>query len=524
MVPIKIRLDNDDHYAGGNSHVYIVVHDTGNKTDSDEGNANYFCTGSRDASANYFVDDDSITQVVKDTDGAFHCGDGHGEFGITNRNSIGVEQCRINNVVTAKTEANCMDMVRVLMARYKIPASRVVRHYDCSHKNCPSSFNLDGKWTRWTKFKAKLTGSTVTPVPVANDTHYRVRKSWADVTGQIGAFTDLANAKACVIAHPGYKVYDIKGVQVYPIIVAPKPTVTVMYRVILDGKQTEALSTLVAATAAVKKAVDSNKAVLGSVQRNTDSVTLFSYKKSVVTPVKPVTPAKPIVVPVTPTVIVSPYILGFSECTVDQMAKYLTDHNATLKVSVTAKELAQIFLTEGLAEGVRGDLAFAQSLHETADFNFGGDVKPEQNNFAGIGTVGGGVVGASFPDINTGVRAQIQHLKGYSTTLALKNTCVDPRYTLMARGTCTTLNSLAGHWAVPGYNTLKYTSLSEAILKGESYGQVINTILEGIKSTVVIPATPVIPVVVAPVEEIPADTKSKIKLIIEFIKKLFGIS
>lgn len=156
MVTIKTRLDNDDHYDGGNTKEYIVVHDTGNKTDSDEGNANYFCTGSRGASAHYFVDDDSITQVVQDNDCSWHCGDGGMKYGIGNRNSIGIEQCRVNGVVTAKTQANTLDLIVMLMKKYGIPESKVVRHYDASRKNCPASFNLDGKWTRWTQFKTEL--------------------------------------------------------------------------------------------------------------------------------------------------------------------------------------------------------------------------------------------------------------------------------------------------------------------------------------------------------------------------------
>lgn len=45
---------------------------------------------------------------------------------------------------------------------------------------------------------------------------YRVRKSWADASSQIGAYTVLANAKECVDKNPGYKVYDETGKQVYP--------------------------------------------------------------------------------------------------------------------------------------------------------------------------------------------------------------------------------------------------------------------------------------------------------------------
>lgn len=46
--------------------------------------------------------------------------------------------------------------------------------------------------------------------------YYRVRKSWEDVTSQLGAYTIFANAKAMADKHPGYEVYDWNGKQVYP--------------------------------------------------------------------------------------------------------------------------------------------------------------------------------------------------------------------------------------------------------------------------------------------------------------------
>ena len=43
-----------------------------------------------------------------------------------------------------------------------------------------------------------------------------------------------------------------------------------------------------------------------------------------------------------------------------------------------------------------------------------GDVWETQNNFAGIGATGHGARGEHFPDVKTGVHAQIQHLVAYS--------------------------------------------------------------------------------------------------------------
>ena len=64
-------------------------------------------------------------------------------------------------------------------------------------------------------------GATITPVappepaPVVTN-YYRVRKSWAEKSSQIGAFTVFQNAKNCVDANPGYAAFDDNGNQVYP--------------------------------------------------------------------------------------------------------------------------------------------------------------------------------------------------------------------------------------------------------------------------------------------------------------------
>ena len=109
---------------------------------------------------------------------------------------------------------------------------------------------------------------------------------------------------------------------------------------------------------------------------------------------------------------------------------------ADCKLSVSLLELAQLFLEEGATEGIRGDIAFCQSIKETGWFRFGGQVLPEQNNFAGIGATNNSPVGkgAWFESARLGVRAQIQHLKAYANDEALVNECVDPRFGLVTRG------------------------------------------------------------------------------------------
>ena len=99
------------------------------------------------------------------------------------------------------------------------------------------------------------------------------------------------------------------------------------------------------------------------------------------------------------------------------------------------------------AEGVNQAVALVQMLHETNYLRFGGTVKPEQNNFAGLGVTGGGVSGLTFPDVETGALAHVQHLKAYGSTAALTQVSVDPRAKYVKRGSATTLRSLTGKWA-----------------------------------------------------------------------------
>lgn len=134
-------------------------------------------------------------------------------------------------------------------------------------------------------------------------------------------------------------------------------------------------------------------------------------------------------------------ISGTSAVNVAQMVKYYKASRRTYPASVyadkgaaTIEEFCQIYYEEAAAEGIRAEVAFCQAMKETGWLKFGGDVKPEQCNFAGIGATGGGVTGAVFDDVRMGVRAHVQHLKAYANAEPLVNPCVDPRFKLVKRG------------------------------------------------------------------------------------------
>lgn len=165
-------------------------------------------------------------------------------------------------------------------------------------------------------------------------------------------------------------------------------------------------------------------------------------------------------------------IMGESKATAEQLNALLLTKNPQ---AAGYLHLAEIFLEEGAKEGVSGDGAFCQTLIETGYFKFGGDVQPDQHNYAGLGATGG-VPGLSFLDDRTGIRAQIQHLKGYATTNPLNQECVDPRYKYVSKGCAPTFEQLSGKWAVPGYSG--YASLEAAWAAKDSYGDHIVQLLD----------------------------------------------
>lgn len=157
---------------------YIVIHYTANDGDTDEANANYFNGANRKASAHYFVDDDSVTQSVKDNYVAWSVGGsrysnykttGGAKYykKATNTNTISIELCddRKNGTIypSAKTIENAIELTKDLMEKYNIPASKVIRHFDVTGKPCPAYWcGTASKNKKWeTEFHDKLTKAKV---------------------------------------------------------------------------------------------------------------------------------------------------------------------------------------------------------------------------------------------------------------------------------------------------------------------------------------------------------------------------
>ena len=137
---------------------YIVIHDTGNKGAGADAMShfNYFNGRDRQSSADFLVDDKSVIQVNDyNKYYTWHCGDGGGKYGITNKNSLGIEICVNSDGDYDMAVKNAIELVKMLMRELNIPIERVIRHYDASKKNCPASMS-ENSWLKWWRFKNSL--------------------------------------------------------------------------------------------------------------------------------------------------------------------------------------------------------------------------------------------------------------------------------------------------------------------------------------------------------------------------------
>ena len=192
-----------------------------------------------------FIDgnDGTVYQTLPWNHRGWHCGSG--SKGSGNNTHIGVEMCEpacirytsgsnftCSDLPTARAVAKrtyeaAVELFAYLCNQYNLnPAADGViishreghsrgiasNHGDPEHlwKGLGLGYTMDG----FRKDVKAAMGGAGTAEP-ENGGWYRVRKSWADVKSQKGAFKVLANAKKCADENPGYSVYDESGKAVY---------------------------------------------------------------------------------------------------------------------------------------------------------------------------------------------------------------------------------------------------------------------------------------------------------------------
>ena len=145
-------------------------------------------------------------------------------------------------------------------------------------------------------------------------------------------------------------------------------------------------------------------------------------------------------------------IMGGTTVSVDEMCSLYNSQGCTYPSEELSgggasdiDTFCNIIVEEANAENVRGEVVFAQAMLET---------------------------GIAFPDVRTGIRAQVQHLKAYASTDSLNQECVDERFDYVTRETAPYVewlgiqeNPYGGGWAA-----------------GKDYGSKLRKILTDLKS------------------------------------------
>ena len=142
----------------------------------------------------------------------------------------------------------------------------------------------------------------------------------------------------------------------------------------------------------------------------------------------------------------APTILGPALVTAAELAAWYSSTGRAADTTVPIARLAADYLSAGRQTGVRGDLAFAQSVIETGYFAFpvGGQLTGTDNNFAGIGACDSCSHGWSFPTALIGVGAQEELLEAYATPGKVATPLIG---SVGVGGCCRTWVALAGRWA-----------------------------------------------------------------------------
>lgn len=252
--PNKIAMPTETmNYAG------VTIHNTDDlenvHDDAEQYTRATYNGNMKDTRVHYYVDDVCAWQNLPLTLQGWHAADNKGK-GNTTTVAIECIMKGSSGTENVKAEDNCAKLAAWLLYKKGLGIDKLYTHTHWlnvrdkktgsvdylnttknSYKNCPLYI-----LPHWTTFKAKVksyldklnTPATTAKPTTTTKTLYRVRKSWTDAKSQLGAFSNLTNAKALVDKNKGYKVFDNKGKVVYEktsssvtqTTTKPKPTAT----------------------------------------------------------------------------------------------------------------------------------------------------------------------------------------------------------------------------------------------------------------------------------------------------------
>jgi hypothetical protein len=142
----------------------------------------------------------------------------------------------------------------------------------------------------------------------------------------------------------------------------------------------------------------------------------------------------------------SPKIMGYDSIPAGRLEHFLLEKNPQLD-PVYVDELVAPYRQECQEEEIRLSGAYAQMCLETNYLKFSRKVKSWQNNFCGFGAGSRFSSGDSFPDMRTGIRVHVQHLRAYASRRPTHNPCIDSRRRLVRLGSSPRVSGLSMRWA-----------------------------------------------------------------------------
>lgn len=170
---------------------YIIIHDTGNSSPGADAEAHfkYLQNAIRYGSAHYYLDDKQIIQTIGDSLVAWSIGDRWGYSNnpnrikdATNSNSISIELCINSNIDKGKAYKNLVELTKNLMTKFKVPAERVIRHFDATGKICPGSWSAEN-WSQWHKFQDDIKKPIEWKIDLSKDSvfgNYEIKEKVVD--------------------------------------------------------------------------------------------------------------------------------------------------------------------------------------------------------------------------------------------------------------------------------------------------------------------------------------------------------
>lgn len=170
---------------------YIVIHDTGNPGVGAGAMAHYrYLQGAtRPGSAQYYIDDKMIVQVIGDSRTAWSVGDKWGYKNNLNRikdakniNTLNLELCINRDCDPVKAYKNLLELTKNLMAKFKVPGNCVIRHYDVTGKPCPGSWSGQN-WAKWWQFKEDIKKPIEWKIDLSKDSEFGGKQMTKDYEG-----------------------------------------------------------------------------------------------------------------------------------------------------------------------------------------------------------------------------------------------------------------------------------------------------------------------------------------------------